>query len=138
MIDPLSGYPGYMLRRASALAMARLAKRLGPLGLTPTEATVLNVIDTNPNAKQSQIGRLLYIASANMAPMISRLVKRGLIERQPVDGRSHGLALSRSGRKLAGRAKAVFIEHEQYLIGKLSDEQQRHFPAALAALMGGE
>ena len=135
MIDPLIGYPGYMLRRASNLAMARLAKRLRPLQLSPTEATVLNVIDTNPNAKQSEIGRLLDIASANMAPMISRLVKRELIERQPVDGRSHGLVLSRSGRTLAARCKAVFVENDQHLTDKMSAVQQRHFVSALEALM---
>ena len=134
MIDPLSGYPGYMLRRASNVAMARLARLLRPLDLSPTEASVLNVIETNPNAKQSEIGRLLDIASANMAPMISRLVKRELIERRPVDGRSHGLILSRTGRTLAVRSKAVFAEHEQHLTDKMSAVQLKHFVSALAAL----
>ena len=135
MIDPLRDYPGYMLRRASSFAMARLAKRLKPLNLSPTEATVLSVIETNPNAKQSEISRLLDIASANMAPMISRLVKRELIERQPVDGRSHGLVLSRAGRTLAVRIKTIFAEHERQLTAKLTAAQKSHFLAALAALL---
>jgi DNA-binding MarR family transcriptional regulator len=69
----MSDYPGYLLRRASAMAMARLAKHLKTLHLNPTDATVLSVIDANPNAKQSEIGRMLDIARANMAPLISRL-----------------------------------------------------------------
>src|SRR5580704_1942134 len=96
MMDPMSTYPGYLLRRASAQAMARLAKRLKTLHLNPTDATVLIVIDSNPNAKQSEIGRLLDIARANMAPLSSRIAARKLIERQPVDGRSHGLILTRT------------------------------------------
>jgi hypothetical protein len=33
MIDPMSDYPRYLLRRASAVAMARVAKRLKALHL---------------------------------------------------------------------------------------------------------
>ena len=135
MIDPMSDYPGYLLRRASALAMARLAKHLKVLHLTPTDATVLNVIDANPNSKQSEIGRMLDIARANMAPLISRLAERGLIERQPVDGRSHGLILSRSGRALIPRIKSAFAEHEEALVREVSAAQRRAFVAALRAIL---
>ena len=96
-IDPLEDYPGYALRRASAATMARLARRFAALDLRAAEASVLMVIDANPNITQSEIGRLLDIASANMAPLVSRLADRELVERQPVDGRSHGLALTRYG-----------------------------------------
>jgi DNA-binding MarR family transcriptional regulator len=135
MTDPMSDYPGYLLRRASAMAMARLAKRLKALHLNPTDATVLNVIDANPNAKQSEIGRMLDIARANMAPLISRLAKRDLIERQPVDGRSHGLVLSRAGRALLPRIQAAFAEHEDELMKKVSVSHRRVFVAGLRALL---
>ena len=82
VIDPLKDYPGYALRRASAASMARLAQRLEPLGLRPAEATVLMVIGANPGITQSEVGRLLEIASANMAPLTSRLGRRGLIVRR--------------------------------------------------------
>jgi DNA-binding MarR family transcriptional regulator len=135
MIDPMSDYPGYLLRRASALGMARLAKHLKTLHLNPTDATVLNVIDANPNSKQSEIGRMLDIARANMAPLISRLAERDLIERQPVDGRSHGLVLSRAGRALIPRIKSAFAEHEQALMKAIPASQRRAFVAALRAML---
>jgi DNA-binding MarR family transcriptional regulator len=135
MIDPMSDYPGYLLRRASALGMARLAKHLKTLHLNPTDATVLNVIDANPNSKQSEIGRMLDIARANMAPLISRLAERDLIERQPVDGRSHGLVLSRAGRALIPRIKSAFAEHEQALMKAIPAAQRRAFVAALRAML---
>jgi DNA-binding MarR family transcriptional regulator len=134
MIDPMQDYPGYLLRRASVVTMARLARRLKALHLSPTEAAVLTVIDANPNGKQSAIGRLLDIASANMAPLISRLAKRGLIDRQPVDGRSHGLLLSRSGRALVARVKSVLLEHEERLAAKIPAKQRQAFLAALRAI----
>jgi DNA-binding MarR family transcriptional regulator len=135
MIDPMSDYPGYLLRRASAMAMARLAKHLKSLHLNPTDATVLSVIDANPNSKQSEIGRMLEIARANMAPLISRLAERDLIERQPVDGRSHGLVLSRAGRALIPRIKNAFAEHEEALMRKIPATQRRALVAALRAML---
>jgi DNA-binding MarR family transcriptional regulator len=138
MIDPMKDYPGYLLRRASVVATARLAKRLKALHLSQTEAAVLTVIGANPSGKQSDIGRLLDIASANMAPLISRLAKRGLIDRQPVDGRSHGLLLSRTGRALVARVKSIFEEHEERLIRKIPATQRRAFLAGLRALRDEE
>jgi DNA-binding MarR family transcriptional regulator len=134
MIDPLNDYPGYLLRRASVFTLARLAQRLKALHLSPTQAAVLCVIDANPNGKPSEIGRLLDIASANMAPLIARLEKRDLILRQPVDGRSHGLSLSRSGRSLAARAKRIMADHEERLMRKIPATQRRAFLAVLRAL----
>jgi DNA-binding MarR family transcriptional regulator len=138
MIDPLSNYPGYLLRRASAVAMANLAKRLRSLDLSPTEATVLNVIDGNPNASQAEIGRLLDIATANMAPLVSRLADRDLVERRPLDGRSHGLVLTATGRKMTARIKTTFAEHEGDILARIPKAQRESFFAGLRALLEGE
>jgi DNA-binding MarR family transcriptional regulator len=135
MIDPLTNYPGYLLRRASAMAMGNLASRLKTLELSPTEATVLSVIDANPNANQSDIGRLLDIARANMAPLVSRLAERDLIERQPVDKRSHGLVLTRTGRNLTAKIKRIFAEHEAKLLARIPVAQRDLFFSVMRALL---
>jgi DNA-binding MarR family transcriptional regulator len=134
MIDPLTTFLGYLLRRASAIAMADLAKPLKELRLSPTEATVLNVIDVNPNANQSDIGRLLDIATANMTPLVSRLVERDLIERRPVDKRSHGLVLSSSGRKVTVKIKRIFAEHEARLLARIPAVQREAFMCVMRSL----
>ena len=138
MIDPLNDYPGYLLRRASALAMSKLAKQLKVLKVSPTEATVLNVIDANPDVKQSDIGRLLNIATANMAPLISRLARRNLIERQPVDKRSHCLVLTRTGRNLTAKVKGIFAQHEAALLCKIPVVHRAALFFALRALLEKE
>ena len=48
---------GYQLRRLSAAAMADLADALAEEGLSPTLATVLLIIETNPGETQARIGR---------------------------------------------------------------------------------
>ena len=133
-IDPLENYPGYSLRRASASSMAKLAERFTALDLRPSEASVLMVIDANANITQSEIGKMLDIASANMAPLVSRLADRGLVERQRVDGRSHGLVLTRTGIKIATKLKKVVALHEEELLSKIPTEQREVFLTALRAL----
>lgn len=137
-IDPLENYPGYSLRRASAATMATLARRFAAFDLRPTEATVLLVIDANPNITQSEIGRMLDIASANMAPLVSRLADRELVERQPVDGRSHGLELTSSGRSITAKVKRAVTEHEVELLAKIPTAHRKAFLAALRALWSDE
>lgn len=133
-IDPLKDYPGYALRRASAATMANLARRLSALDLRPTESTVLLVIDANPNITQSEISRMLDMASANTAPLVSRLEERDLIEREPVDGRSHGLNLTEGGRALAARARRAIDAHEDALMAKVPAAQRAALLSALRAL----
>lgn len=114
--------------------MQKLARELAPLDLRPSDASVLVVIEANPNVTQSEIGRMLEIAGANMAPLVSRLEKRELVERQPVDGRSHGLELTAAGRALCVRARKVMKSHEADLMAKIPPAQRAAFISMLQAL----
>jgi DNA-binding MarR family transcriptional regulator len=133
-IDPLLGYPGYLLRRASVASMAGLARRLKLLNLRPAEATVLLIIEANGDITQSTIGRMIDIARANMAPLISRLAKRGLISRHAVDGRSHGLRVTGEGTALVRKVKKTVVAHEEALLAKIPAAHRRAFLSALQAL----
>lgn len=134
LIDPLKDLPGYALRRASAAFMTTLAQRLAALGLRPAEATVLLVMAVNPGITQSEIGRLLDIASANMAPLIARLAERNLLLRQPVDGRSHALRLSQPGLRLMKKARRIIEELESALLERIAPSRRSAFLKALRTL----
>ena len=134
MVDPFKDNCGYLLRRASAVAMADLGKRLKDLDLRPTEATVLLAIDANPNATPSEVGRLLEIASANMAPLVARLEGRNLIEREPMDGRSHALSLSPDGVDITRRIKQIVAQQEAELLDKIPAAARSAFLKGLRAI----
>lgn len=118
--------------------MQKLTRELAPLDLRPSDASVLIVIEANPNITQSEIGRMLEIAGANMAPLVSRLEKRELVDRQPVDGRSHGLALTAAGRALCVRARKIMKSHEADLMAKIPAAQRAAFISMLQALWDSE
>ncbi len=118
--------------------MTRLAARLSRLQLRPTEATVLLVIGSNPGATQSEVGRLLGIASANMAPLMARLADRELIVREALDGRSQGLTLSDAGRRVTQKARSVMEGLEADLLTRIPAAERSAFVRVLTALASGE
>jgi DNA-binding MarR family transcriptional regulator len=128
---PLDELIGYQLRRLSATTMAALAERLGQIGLRPTDATVLTMIATQGGLTQSAIGRELGIQRANMAPLVAALERRGLIAREPTDGRSHGLSLTTEGVRIAAEAQAIIAAHEARIAGALPNGQKAQFLALL-------
>lgn len=132
--NPLVGRVGYQLRRASSLMMADLAQRLGALKLRPADASVLVTIRANPGITQSQIGRMLGIQRANMAPLAANLQARGAIEGQPVDGRSVGYRVTASGDALADAVFKHIDAHEEQFLGDLDVEARKNLIAWLLHL----
>ena len=134
MVDPMARFPGYALRRASAGAMVKLAKDLAVLAVRPTEAAVLMVVEANPGITQSEIGKLLDIARANMAPLASRLHKRHLLARVRIDGRSHGLRLTDSGMAFVRRIEKIVTAYEADLLERIPAAHRAGFVAGVRAL----
>lgn len=132
--DPLDNLLGYHLRRLSVVVMTDLTESLAPLELKPAEASILLVIASNPGMTQSAVGRVLGILRANMAPLIAALLKRGLIERKAVDGRSQALRLSSAGGAVCRRAQNVVREHEERLFGHLPREASATMVAQIRSL----
>lgn len=120
LTNALEGRLGYQLRRASAVMMADLSRELADLDLRPAEVTTLLVIAENPDCSQTEVGQALAIKRANMVPIISRLMERGLVDRRRLDGRSHALTLTMQGAKVADEAVSRIDAHEARFIELLA------------------
>ena len=138
MKDPLLRLSGYVLRRASAAAVAQLNRRLAPLELRHADVALLMLMESCPGITQSQAGRVLDIKRANMVAFVARLEGRGLIKRRRVDGRSQALELSPRGRMLLVRARRVVDAHEAALLGRVPEQLRPLVLPVLNALWGRE
>ncbi len=136
LADPLEDLLGYWLRRASGVMMADLGVSLAQAELRPTEATILILIRANPGLTQSDIGRVLGIARANMAPLMGGLLKRGFIQKARVDGRSHALTLTEDGMAKVDAAQAIIHAHEARFQSRLDGAILPSMIAVLRALVG--
>jgi DNA-binding MarR family transcriptional regulator len=118
--DPLEDMLGYHLRRLSVLAMSDLTQSLALLRLTPAHASILFVIAAHAGITQSDVGKMLGILRANMAPLVALLIKRGLIKREAADGRSHAMRLTALGQTVCRQARDIAKDHEHRVFGDLS------------------
>ncbi len=134
MKDPLTDFPGYVLRRASSAMMAAFARDIEVLGLRTVEATILQIIQENSGISQSALGRLLDIQRANMTPIAARLEARGLVRRIPSDGRSLGLELTDMGRDLAPQIRCRVEAFEAEVFAAVAPEHRPHLLPALRAI----
>ncbi|PZU56983.1 MAG: transcriptional regulator protein [Sphingobium sp.] len=132
--DPVAMRLGYRLRRASAAMMADLGAHLAAIGLRPVEATILILVGANPRCIQSDLGRVLGIKRANMAPLIATLTGRGLIEKSPVDGRSLALTLTLQGEAKRDKAECIMDEREAHFGALLSGQDTDALHAALSII----
>jgi DNA-binding MarR family transcriptional regulator len=137
MKDPLAELPGYVLRRASAAALAKLNQRLEPLKLRHADVAFLLLIDGSPGISQSEAGRILDIQRANMVPFVSRLEKRGLLDRTKVDGRSQALRLTAPGRTMLAKARRVIGVFEVSLMNRVPEKMRPMVLPILMALWKG-
>jgi DNA-binding MarR family transcriptional regulator len=124
MTDSLKGNLGYALSRASAVVLQRLNRQLSAHELRHVDATILVLVGDKPRVSQSELARELDIASANMVPLIARLIDRGLVDRDKTDGRSFGLKLTQKGIKLASAARDEMAVHDQWLANFLGKDQR--------------
>ncbi len=134
MRDPLPDFPGYSLRRAANATAAELSLRLAPLELRQVDASVLILIGENPDVTASALGRQLDIQRANMVPLLKRLEDAGLIERNPLDGKSQGLALTATGKDKCKQAQAIIEKFEAEMLERVPEPHRQHLLPALYAL----
>jgi DNA-binding MarR family transcriptional regulator len=134
VIDPFVGLLGYHLRRLSVLVMADFTEALAPLGLKPAEACILYAVAATPGLTQSDVGKMLGIQRANMAPLIAGLTQLGLIERDRVDGRSQALRLTASGEAARLAALQANHLHEERMFGSLGEPARARMAAQLRSL----
>ena len=129
--DPLESMLGFQLRRASVAVMAALTKELEPLGVLPSEASLLMFIGANPGCTQSAVGRALRAKPANLVPLVNKLMLMDALERAPGKGRAISLSLSASGRTLYEKARKAFARHDERIARSLSAKARRDVIRAL-------
>ena len=136
MQDPLSNLPGYLLRRASASALADLNQRLAEIDINHTDVSLLILIGANPGVTQSDAARVLGIQRANMAGLIARIEGRGWLLRERLDGRSQALSLSPEGERMLERAWAIVSTFEARMVERVPEELRPHLIPILRHLWG--
>jgi MarR family transcriptional regulator, 2-MHQ and catechol-resistance regulon repressor len=135
---------GRSLRRPSVVAWLRLLRvaqrgeqdlgeQLKGWGLNNAQFDVLAHVGANEGVMQQELADSLLVTKGNIAQLLDRMQKRGLIERRP-EGRTNRLFLTEMGRRTFAE---VVPAHEALIDERLSvfsKEEQKQLLALLRKL----
>ncbi|MEU5310855.1 winged helix DNA-binding protein [Streptomyces sp. NPDC021562] len=95
----------YLLLAAQREGSRRLGEALRPLGLTPSQAEVLDVLTEHQPVTLAALGRLLVCEQGSPSRLVESLVQRDLVSRVPheQDKRAVLLELTPAGQSLAAQ-----------------------------------
>ncbi|KZD12053.1 MarR family winged helix-turn-helix transcriptional regulator [Oceanibaculum pacificum] len=105
---PLQGRPGFLIRRLHQIHTALFTQEIGEEKITPIMYSVLSALSQTGPVDQTTLARAVAIDKTNMADILERLRKRGLIRRRvaPKDRRVRLTVLTDEGRALLDRVDA--------------------------------
>lgn len=126
---------GYHLRRAQTAVFKHFAEQVGAEeDITPGLFGMMQVIAANPGLIQSRLAETMGVDRSVIVSVIHRLETRGLVERLPLDRRSHALRLTREGRAALRRMEKRVLRHEAEIARDLSAAERDTLMRLLARL----
>ena len=126
----------FQLAKASQSASVFWSKKVEHLGVTASQAMVLNFLGEEDCVPSHILCRKLQITSATMTGILDRLEKMVLIERQrhPEDRRAILVCLTNKGLSHAKEIYAIMVEANQEFLNQLGSKQTQYFRALLSSV----
>ena len=114
---PLHGWLGFNLRMAQAASFQAFSRRSSEIGVQPGRFATLTLIAANPGITQTALSRANGRDKSTLTPLITDLVRRGLVRRlrDRTDRRTYRLTLTPAGRRLLMSLNKCARQHERDL-----------------------
>ena len=110
-------------RRASRALTQHYDEALRPLGLTPTQFTILQALSLTGTVHQGKLGEILAMDSTTLTRTLDIMARHGWVEKlQGRDRRERQLRLTRAGHGQLDRALPIWQEVQARLRRKLGSE----------------
>ena len=123
----------FQLIKASQTGAAYWAAKVDHLGVTASQAMVLNFLGEEDRISSRHLGQKLGITSATMTGILDRLEKMALVERQshPDDRRAILICLSDQGRQIATEINSIMVTANKAFLNRFSSRQNTAFRGVL-------
>lgn len=117
----------YLILAAQREGNRMIAEALSPLGLTPSQAEVLRVLQDHQPLSLIELGKLLVCESGSPSRLINGLVEADLVKRVPskTNGRMVVLTLTEKGQEMAAGVRikeTAFYESMSTMFDQLPPE----------------
>lgn len=123
----------FQLAKASQAGSGFWTKKVEHLGVTASQAMVLNFLGEEDCVSSHILCRKLQITSATMTGILDRLEKMTLIERQrhPEDRRAILVCLTGQGLSHAREINTIMVKANEEFLSQLGSKQSQKFRALL-------
>lgn len=124
--EMLHSFLGYHIRRVQLANFRNFARYVRKPKATPTQFTMLVLIDANPGMSQVDLGAILDMDRATTMTVVDKLESRKWVvrKRSTVDRRKHELHLSAQGRTALAAMKKQVEEHESVFAQRLTQREK--------------
>jgi DNA-binding MarR family transcriptional regulator len=126
----------FLLSQLGASSSEKYRQLVAPLGLTPSDAGILRLLSRNPSISQRELADRLGTVPSRVVVLIDSLESRDLVERtrSVSDRRNYELSLTEAGAATMQKLRAVSEEHDQAVLGTLTNAQREQLHALLTRL----
>src|SRR3954468_25012455 len=114
----------YWINRASRALSRHLDAELRPFGFALGQMPVLRALAGGEARSQAELARLAQVEQASMAETLARMVRDGVVDRQPDphDGRASLVSLSRRSRQRLVPARRALMTADAMAMAGVSGE----------------
>jgi DNA-binding MarR family transcriptional regulator len=125
----LSARPGFLIRRLHQIHVALFIEECSAENVTPVQYSVLSELQQHDGSDQTALGHAVALDRANVADVLDRLEKRGLLCRRvsPLDKRMRLVTLTPAGRALLTRLEAKAIRAHERTVEALPPAERQRF-----------
>jgi DNA-binding MarR family transcriptional regulator len=136
----LSQRPGYLIRRLHQIHTALFTEECGEEKITPIMYSVISGLEQTGPVDQTTLAQLVAIDKTNVADLLERLQRRGLIRRRMLaaDRRVRIAALTAKGVALLRRMEARVERAHERTIEDLPPKDQARFVAMMSRIVDGK
>ena len=127
----------YLVLAAQREGNRILTEALRLLGLTPSQAEVLRVLQEQQPLSLIALGDLLVCESGSLSRLVNGLVEAGLVKRLPSATNGRMVTLTATGEEMATQVSAVEAGLYEFLAGALEGQSLSEGTALLWRLVEG-
>ncbi len=127
---------GFLVVRTARSMKKALDTRLGEVGVTAAQQTVLSTLGRDDGLSLTEIGNRVFLDKPAITGLIDRLEQDQLVERRrsSTDRRVINIFLTPKGRSLLTRMEEISTQVDEAITGVLSPEELRVFRTCLTKL----
>jgi DNA-binding MarR family transcriptional regulator len=118
---------GYLLKEAASALRAAMDDVLGPLGMTVTRYSCLELLAQRPGLSNSELARGAFVTRQSMNVLLQTLEREGLVTRpsEAPAGRALPTRLTARGRRRLEEASAAVRSVEVDMLSGMTDAERQ-------------